>query len=414
MVSMIESPLGIGRRMPRERHQYGWAELTGKRTQKWKGHYYVYEQQLDGSEKRRHRAVILGLKAKMTKGQAEDRLREIITRETSTPNLHISPEHTLGWFWDHRYRPLKEPTWKKSSAPKMVWLIENYVVKPFREVALGKLDRFAIQMHLNTLAEKRSRSVVVNVRTYIKAILDEALEQDFIRKNPARKLALPITRKPSRRTLAVEEIKELLAHMSGRDRLIVRMFLVLGLRPGELFALRRNDRLASNYLRIDQSLSPLARIVEPKSEASSTCVWMPQHLAIELDFWMESQQDKHPDAFLFPSKKGTPLSANNFLKRVLKKAGERTRKELKESDAPVQDGFLEDLTHQALRRSCATHMQHLGSVKDVQAHLRHARPNITAEVYMQEIPTSVRAAVESLDEKLISVQPKSPMANEPN
>jgi integrase len=55
---------------------------------------------------------------------------------------------------------------------------------------------------------------------------------------------------------------------------------------------------------------------------------------------------------------------------------------------------------QALRRSCATHMQHEGSVKDIQAHLRHAKPNMTANVYMQEIPASVQAAVESLDRKL--------------
>lgn len=63
-------------------------------------------------------------------------------------------------------------------------------------------------------------------------------------------------------------------------------------------------------------------------------------------------------------------------------------------------GFLEGVTFQALRRSCATHMQHSGSVKDIQAHLRDARPNVTASVYMQEIPASVRMAVESLDKKL--------------
>jgi hypothetical protein len=45
-------------------------------------------------------------------------------------------------------------------------------------------------------------------------------------------------------------------------------------------------------------------------------------------------------------------------------------------------------------------MQRYGTVKDIQAHLRHARPNITAEVYMQQIPASVRAAVESLDQVL--------------
>ena len=129
---------------------------------------------------------------------------------------------------------------------------------------------------------------------------------------------------------------------------------------------------------------------------------------------MEGQQDTRPEAFLFPSRTGTPLSANNFLKRVLNRAGGRTRKAITDAGADVPAGFLQDLTHQALRRSCATHMQHLGSVKDIQAHLRHARPNVTAEVYMQEIPASVRDAVESLDQKLIAGSPKTAVAIEPN
>ena len=35
-----------------------------------------------------------------------------------------------------------------------------------------------------------------------------------------------------------------------------------------------------------------------------------------------------------------------------------------------------NLTHQALRRTCATHMQHKGSIKDVQAHLRLPMPAV--------------------------------------
>jgi integrase len=350
----------------------------------------------------------------MTKGEAEDRLKQIIDKETRGTTVHPSPDCTFSWFWEQRYRPMKEPTWKASSAPKTVWFIENYVVKPFLDTPIGKLNRFELQTHLNDLAGKRSRSVVKNFRTYIKAILDEAVEQDFIAKNPARKLTMPVTRKPSTRTLTLDEIAELLAEMSGRDRLIVRGFLVLGLRPGEFFALRRNDRVAPNYLAIDEAISPITGVIEPKTPESCASVWMPQSLAIELNFWMDAQKDQRPEAFLFPSRSGTPLSANNFLKRVLQKAGERTRRKLKEREVEVSEGFLKGLTHQALRRSCATHMQSYGSVKDIQAHLRHASPNLTANVYMQVIPATVRAAVESLDQKLMGTRPSSPKAIEPN
>jgi integrase len=241
----------------------------------------------------------------------------------------------------------------------------------------------------------------------MKAILEEAAEQQYLNRNPAAKLELPKTTKPNRRALAVEEIARLLGAISGRDRLIVRMFLVLGLRPGELFALRRHDRVGPNQVRVDESISPISGIVEPKTDASDAFVWLPQTLAIELDFWMESMQDKRPQAFLFASRsdRGTPISANNFLKRALKKAGERARAAMQAEGIDTPQHFFLNLTHQALRRSCATHMQDKGSIKDIQAHLRHAQPNVTADVYMQAIPESVRRAVESLDKLLMTSRP---------
>ena len=313
--------------MARDRYQRGRVVEAGKRVKKWKGYYYVYLRNPDGSEVRAHRGVTLGLKSKMKKWEAEKKLQEIIDKSTDVSALKPSPACTLKWFWEQRYRPLKEPTWKVSSAPKMVFFIERYIVKPFADVALTGLNRFQLQKHLNGLAGKYSRSVVINFRTYMKAILEEAVEQEYLDRNPASKLELPKTRKPNRRALAVEEIARLLDAMSGRDRLIVRMFLVLGLRPGELFALRRDDRVGPNQIRVDESISPTSGIVEPKTDASDAFVWLPQTLAIELDFWMESMQDRRPEAFLFASRsdRGTPISANNFLKRALKKAGERAR-----------------------------------------------------------------------------------------
>ena len=51
------------------------------------------------------------------------------------------------------------------------------------------------------------------------------------------------------------------------------------------------------------------------------------------------------------------------------------------------------LTFQVLRRTMATRAQALGSVKDIQAHLRHSRADTTANEYMQELPESVQQMV---------------------
>ena len=180
---------------------------------------------------------------------------------------------------------------------------------------------------------------------------------------------------------------------------------MLGLRPGELFALRRNDREASGELRIDEAVSDALRgderIVTPKTVASVARVWLPQSIRDELDFWMRNMEDQRPDAFLFPSTRGTPMSPNNFRARHLKPAAEMALEAMRRSGRHIPKGFLEGIDHRALRRTCATRMQKHGNVKDIQAHLRHASPDVTAGIYMQKISESVRAAVEALDADLI-------------
>ncbi len=66
---------------------------------------------------------------------------------------------------------------------------------------------------------------------------------------------------------------------------------------------------------------------------------MPVSLQKELEVWRESCDYPGADEFVFPSRKGTPLDAHNYLRRVLK---------------PRAKGVgIEGLTFQALRRTSA-------------------------------------------------------------
>jgi integrase len=394
---------GIGRHMPRARHQRGHVTVMGTRVKQWVGWYYVYQQQGDGTEKRVHKSEVLGTKAGMPKWKAQEKLSTIIDKANAGANVTPSPEYTLRWFWEQRYRPMKEPGWKVSSRPKTVWFVEHHVIAPFADVPLGDLDRFALQKHLNELATGFSRSLVTKFRVYIKAILGEALEQEFIGKNPARKLDVPQMREQCKRALNTDELRELLLVVDSRDHLALHMFGVLALRPGEMFALRRND-VNGGRLRIDESVAEALtgpnRIVAPKTEASVSHVWLPPSIRVELAHWMEHMADKRPEAFLFASETGGPMSPKNFLNRNLKRATAKALARMKREGREIPAGFLEGVNFQALRRTCATRLQKHGNVKDIQAHLRHASPDVTAGVYMQEIPESVRAAVEALDREL--------------
>jgi integrase len=67
----------------------------------------------------------------------------------------------------------------------------------------------------------------------------------------------------------------------------------------------------------------------------------------------------------------------------------------------AKDLGIDRLNFQILRRTMATQAQSMGSVKDIQAHLRHSRPDTTAHEYMQALPESVQAMVGSVYEMLM-------------
>jgi hypothetical protein len=54
------------------------------------------------------------------------------------------------------------------------------------------------------------------------------------------------------------------------------------------------------------------------------------------------------------------------------------------------------LNFQILRRTMVTRGQKMGSVKDIQAHLRHAKADTPANEYMQEMPERVKRMVGSV------------------
>jgi integrase len=323
----------------------------------------------------------------MDKGDAKEKLREMITRETKAAGL-APIEVTLRWFYENRFLPQKEEQWKVTSRPKTKRFIDNYLLTRFGDTLLPALEKFTLQTYLNELAPNFSKSVLSKVRVYLNCILDEAVELEFIVKNPAAKLVVP---KSGKKVVGVhltpEQIPLILFHLSDQDRLIVRMFLVLGVRPGEMFALHWNDK-RQNSLRIDTSVTDGIE-VETKTEGSDAAVWLSASIETELEWWRSACGNPSPEAFIFPSSRGTPISTQNFLFRVLKEAGKKAG--------------IAGVTHQMLRRTCSTYMGQLTTVKDVQTHLRHATAKTTLEHYIKSVPASVRIAVESLDRLLKSI-----------
>lgn len=369
--------------MPKARSQQGRVEEVGKRLRQWRGHYFVYVRREDGSEVRKHKIVNLGPKAQMRKFEAQKKLREIISRENGSGGARSDDTVSFEWFWTNRFLPMK--TWRRSTRDTVVYVMKHHVFPRFGEVRICDLRKFDLQTHLNKLATHYSKSVVDKARTWIRAALEEAVEQDYLQKNPARKLAMPPTRATCKRFLTRGEYHALLGVLSGRDQLIFRLFVLCAFRPGELFALRWRC-FTGNEIRIEEAVYR-GKLGPTKTKGSAARVVLPNSLADDLRQWFDDSGHPSPDTFIFPSERGTPLDAHNYLRRDVLRS------------AALKVGIT-GLTFQSLRRTFATHFHHVGTVKDQQAQMRHANAQTTMNIYTQPVSETLRHAMEAFDRRM--------------
>jgi integrase len=388
--------LTIGRSMPRERRQNGWVEKTGKRSKTWTGYWYVYEM-VEGpggeqQEKRREKCKVLGKCSELTKGAAEAKLLDLI-REQRPPETGATFEQLASW-----YIRTNEGRWSRNWLVTVQALFKYHVHPRIGNAVAAELRRSDIQQALNAIAadpKSQSESLLQKCLTQVRAVFNFAIDDDLMEKNPALKVEMPPCRTPGAAFLTLEECQRLLDVCDERDRLILSVFMVCGLRPSELFALRVNDIGDSqfgtaSFLRIDETIVKSKLSGHTKTKGSKASVPLSTELEAALRFYALSHGLSSED-FLFPSSSGTPMEPDNYLDRVLQPLGKLAG--------------IPHLTHQILRRTTATHFQKHGTVKDAQTLLRHTDAQTTLKHYVKELPESVSAGVQSWHDALTRRKP---------
>ena len=372
------------------------------------------------------KSFVIGPVEEITKAAARRILRERIEQEL---HLRADSRNTLAWFIKERWQPLRESTWRKSTKTVNEYLLGS-IIGRFGNTALEQSDAVALQLWLNQLAKTRSASFVKHIRILLKSIYAEAVEQDYIRKSPARLLRLPQELKPVLKSvLTLEQIAALLAVATGMDRVILRLLLTTGLRPSELFALRWNDFDAENkLLRITESvyrgdLRGYTKTTGPSSRQELTQVYLPDALVTELKEWRKEPKGwtvrrglkEGDNDFIFAnSENGNFIFKENWVHRNLNKMvceAFHTGKCAKRNSTKCHGENIPKVSFQVLRRTVATYAQGLGSAKDIQTLLRHTKVDTSQDHYIQPMQESVRGTVDKLASLLLpdpKLPPKKP------
>jgi integrase len=372
----------------RSRYQDGWVEERGRRVKRWYGHYYLYELDAEGKERRRHVGVLLGEKARMRKWEAEKELRKIIA--SASKSQPLGDGLTLKWFTDERFLPMRKSQWAASTLETNLYTINQHILPALGTTPLAELDKFKCQVFLNGLADSDfSFTVIDHCRTMLKAILEEALDGELIAKNPARKVVNPETKEPEKHVLPKAEARALIEALPFRDRLMTMVAAFCAMRPGEIFGLRWSSWRKDHFQVEGTAWRGTLRPGKAKTKKSKAPVTVPDAVISLMEVWRKQHESAAPDDLIFPSEKGTPMRPENWLRRNVK---------------PVATmlGITCPVNFQVLRRTFATNAQGHGNPKDVQTHLRHTSITTTMDEYTQSVPESVKKLVNAVAKDVLT------------
>lgn len=158
--------------------------------------------------------------------------------------------------------------------------------------SVQKLNTMIVQRFINNIAKKSpvsneglSPKTIKNIYMNLVACLDKAVEMDIIRKNPAKNISLPKSKKPEIKVFSEQEIELVLRTLKEEKndlRLPVNIALALGLHRGEILALKFSDvDYQTGVINIHQNMVKLGNevsIKEPKTKNSQRQVVAPKCL----------------------------------------------------------------------------------------------------------------------------------------
>lgn len=378
----------------------------------WTGRYSRWIVNAATGEKiRLQKSFTIGPVDTITKSEARRLLRVRIEREL---NLRSDSRITMQHFVETRWVPLRESTWRPSTKSINEYML-SHINKRFGTTAIEDCDAVSLQLFLDQLSKSYSGSLVRHVRILLKSIMADAVDGDFLRKNPARLLRVPAVLKPvSKTVLSIEQIQKLLSVAKGRDRIIILLCLICALRPSELFALRyRSLDVENGLLNITESVYKgvvrnFCKTTDENSPINLTQVFLPQELVIELVAF-RMLEDGYPDDFIFSSSTlNKPLLKENFQHRNLDPLTCKAFHDGSCAKAGIKcrGAGVPKINYQVFRRTCSTHAQHLGSPTSLASVLRHSKVSTSLDHYVQPQAEATRRLVD--DWAVLLLPPQKP------
>jgi integrase len=255
------------------------------------------------------KSMVLGFVKDMTKGEAREAVAEVVKGRKGD----ASGAMTFGAFVQGPYFGFYSRKWKASTCENNKQRIRTHLVSAFEGQELSTFKRDQLQDLLDEKGPKLSFSVIDHLRWDLKQIFDMAIAEGHLQLNPAALLFTPKTAKrPVHRAMRIDEVRIVFDTLGERERMIAKLAILAGMRPGEIFGLTWG-RLAETSAEVIQRVYR-GKVDTPKTHYSVRHAALTGGILHDLREW-GSQTGQSSTAFVFPSERGTPLSKDNVWRR---------------------------------------------------------------------------------------------------
>jgi integrase len=295
--------------------------------------------------------------------------------------------------------------------------VRNHLVPRLGKIRIDKLTTYDIQRFVNDLATSGrmkagedepkglSPRSVRNAYATLRKALNTAISWKLVRENVALGVELPKARKPRIRALTAAQARALLDTVRGeRFEALYWMALMLGLRQGELLALRWADLdFDSGTLQVQGAVQRQKRkegksklvFVDTKTEQGQRQLPLLPPLPAILRMH-RAQQDVersvegwHEHDLVFPNEIGRPVEAQNLVNRSFKPALKRAK--------------LPTINFHALRHTTVSLLIASGFDPNTASYIAgHASAAFTVGTYGHAMPEAVKAGIARMGELLQS------------
>jgi integrase len=306
------------------------------------------------------------------------------------PTVEAPPEpagvptfHAFAEEWWVRNEKRFAPKTRTDYRWRLAHLLPHFAKLPLDSITFDTVERYvAAKLAEDDPLSPRSINMTVIL---LGAILESAVERELIARNPAKGKGRRVReRAPGRSYLeTAAQIEALLDAAGALDREATRerrhverraMLATLtfaGLRIGELCALRWRDvDLAAGWLKTGSKTDAGRRRVKIRGALRD----------VLLDV-RARRPHADPDGFVFATRSGGRMSADNFRARTLRGAVERADADLAARDLPP---LPERITPHSLRRTFCSLLYALGEPPPVvMAEMGHTDPGLALAVYAQ-------------------------------